>query len=102
MFPCPHCGEPVPDGARSCPHCGSDDETGWNPDAEYLSVDLPDDQAPQRRTGVSNAFAVFVLVVGLMGIIALAETRALGSPLALIAAAGVVAGILAYIRRRPR
>ena len=38
---CSHCGEPVENDARSCPHCGSDHETGWNPDAEYLSLDLP-------------------------------------------------------------
>ena len=41
---CPHCGEPITDDAPSCPHCGSDNETGWNPEAEYLSVDLPDDE----------------------------------------------------------
>jgi hypothetical protein len=40
---CPHCGEPIEEDAPSCPHCGSDNETGWNPEAEYLSLDLPDD-----------------------------------------------------------
>lgn len=45
MFHCPHCGEPLDDDARSCPHCGSDEETGWNPDVDYYSVELPEDGA---------------------------------------------------------
>lgn len=42
-FPCPHCGEELPEAARSCPHCGSDAETGWLDDEEidYQSLDLP-------------------------------------------------------------
>ena len=43
MDECPHCGEPLRENAESCPYCGSDIETGWNPDAEYLGLDLPDD-----------------------------------------------------------
>jgi len=42
MEACPHCGEPVPPAAAACPHCGSDAETGWNPDAEYLGLELPE------------------------------------------------------------
>ena len=41
MDECPHCGEPIGENAESCPHCGSDFETGWNPDADYLGLDLP-------------------------------------------------------------
>jgi len=41
MSTCPHCGEYIEDAAESCPHCGSDYETGWNPDADYHSLDLP-------------------------------------------------------------
>ena len=41
MSTCPHCGELIEDDAESCPHCGSDYETGWNPEADYLSLDLP-------------------------------------------------------------
>ena len=43
MDECPHCGEPLRENAESCPYCGSDFETGWNPDAEYLGLELPDD-----------------------------------------------------------
>ena len=32
-FDCPHCGSPVPAGARRCRHCGASDECGWNEDA---------------------------------------------------------------------
>lgn len=47
MEECPHCGEPIDENAESCPHCGSDFETGWNPDAESESIELPeqDDEA---------------------------------------------------------
>jgi predicted phage tail protein len=44
MDECPHCGEPLEENAVSCPHCGSDFETGWNPDSDYLSLELPDDE----------------------------------------------------------
>ena len=54
MFICPICGEPVDDDARACPHCGSDDETGWNPDADYLSVELPEEE---RENGSEEAAA---------------------------------------------
>ena len=40
-FPCPHCGDDVPAGAKVCPHCGADDETGWAEDSEYTALDLP-------------------------------------------------------------
>ena len=43
---CPHCGESVDERAESCPNCGSDFETGWLPDAEYYSLELPDDDDP--------------------------------------------------------
>ncbi len=41
MFDCPNCGEPVEDDATFCPHCGSDAETGWKPDVDYYSLELP-------------------------------------------------------------
>lgn len=44
-FPCPVCGEEVPDGARACPHCGADEQTGWNEEATHLDgLDLPDEE----------------------------------------------------------
>jgi hypothetical protein len=49
---CPHCGEPLEEDATACPHCGSDYETGWNPEAEYYSVELPEldeeDESPEE------------------------------------------------------
>lgn len=42
MDECPHCGEALEKKARFCRHCGSDDETGWSPDVEYHSVELPE------------------------------------------------------------
>ena len=43
-FPCPVCGEEVPEGALSCRACGADDETGWKQDAESEAqgLDLPE------------------------------------------------------------
>ena len=31
-FPCPACGEPVPEGALACKACGADEKTGWAED----------------------------------------------------------------------
>lgn len=45
MFDCPNCGEPVSDNASFCSHCGSDAETGWKPDVDYYSIEIPDDPA---------------------------------------------------------
>ena len=43
-FPCPVCGEDVPDGALACPHCGACDKTGWNKEATaHDGLDLPDE-----------------------------------------------------------
>lgn len=39
VFPCPHCGAPVAEGARACRECGSDAATGWSEDAELAGVD---------------------------------------------------------------
>jgi hypothetical protein len=103
MFECPHCGEPLPDNARACPYCGSDDETGWNPDREYLSVELPerDDEAaaPPRPGGVSNAFAYFLILVGLLGLLAFSGPRALLRPFTLLGVVIVVTVILVWMRR---
>lgn len=44
MDECPHCGEPIDEGAESCLHCGSDFETGWKPETDYYAVDLPEDE----------------------------------------------------------
>ena len=42
-FPCPVCGEDVPDKAKACPHCGACDKSGWNEEMSvYDGIDLPD------------------------------------------------------------
>jgi len=50
---CPNCGEELHEDAKICPHCGSDEETGWKIDADYYSLELPDDdygeERPERR-----------------------------------------------------
>ncbi|MGH9363129.1 MAG: zinc ribbon domain-containing protein [Thermoanaerobaculia bacterium] len=52
---CPHCGEPIDEEATFCRHCGSDAETGWNPDAEYLSLELPEDDEENEAEGGEEA-----------------------------------------------
>jgi len=52
---CPHCGATLPPRAVACRECGSDFETGWSPDVEYESVELPggylsEAPSPPRRT----------------------------------------------------
>ena len=88
MFICPNCGEVVPDGASVCPHCGSDEETGWNPDAEYNSIELPEEEDNEdhggERPGPSSAFTVFLIILGLLGLIAYGGVRSLAHPIALL------------------
>ena len=65
MFICPNCGEEIyNDSARVCPHCGSDHETGWNPDADYLSVELPEDEDIHVfcRSGQRSWYATRILL----------------------------------------
>lgn len=107
MFPCPHCGEPVPGDAKACPHCGSDPETGWNPDAEYLSVDLPDEpdagEPEEPPSKPSNAFSVLLLVVAALGLIALwGLRRVVANPLSVLGAVLIVAVIIVFMRRPSR
>ena len=42
-FPCPVCGEEVPNGAKSCPECGACDKSGWSGEAESSGLGLPDE-----------------------------------------------------------
>ena len=101
MFPCPHCGEPCPDRTHACPHCGSDDETGWHPDADDRSIELPEnDRAPGAARGPSNAFAIFLTVTALLGVAALWGAGALASPGAGLGALAVVTVVAAAMRRR--
>lgn len=72
MHDCPHCGEPVENDSESCPHCGSDFETGWNPEADYYSLELPeDDEAPAPEDSTPHAREISVEnIVGLVLVLA--------------------------------
>ncbi|OAI42119.1 hypothetical protein AYO41_01175 [Verrucomicrobia bacterium SCGC AG-212-E04] len=50
---CPVCGEFVPAGAKACRECGSCERTGWNEEADYDGLDLPDEafEDEPRRPG---------------------------------------------------
>jgi hypothetical protein len=39
--PCPVCGEDVPPNAQACPECGSCHNSGWNENAAYDALNLP-------------------------------------------------------------
>lgn len=63
-FTCPVCGEVVQGEALACPHCGADDETGWNEDAAYDEVDLPDEAFGDEpaRTRQQNKWFGYVTI----------------------------------------
>lgn len=53
MFFCPNCYEEIDNHeAQVCPHCGSDAETGWKSDADYHSIELPEDEPFDLETPV--------------------------------------------------
>jgi hypothetical protein len=70
---CPVCGEFVPARALACRGCGSCEKTGWNDDADYDGLDLPDEafeNGAQKPRSPSNAMqriwwlaAVVLLIV---------------------------------------
>jgi len=84
---CPHCGEPVEEGATFCRHCGSDAETGWNPDAEYESIELPEDEPEEAPEATREEIK--------------ARLRELLGP-AMVASAWVFFVIYGYSRLQPR
>ncbi len=67
MDRCPHCGRALRPDAESCPHCGSDFETGWNPDADHYSFELPseEDLAPPREQSPSGRGISWDTVIGI-------------------------------------
>lgn len=79
MDACPHCGETLARNARFCRHCGSDEETGWSPDVEYHSVELPEPASDSGAPGVSppleptlrrrRVISVIALVLGASALI---------------------------------
>lgn len=113
MFYCPNCGEPVHnDNASVCPHCGSDEETGWHPDADYRSVDIPepDDPAfsdsgqPEAGGPISTPFAIFLVCLILLGCIALLGRGGMAnlfSFMGVLAIAAILINRLKHRRRRP-
>ena len=102
MFVCPNCGELLPDDAKSCPYCGSDEETGWKPDAEFESLELPEEEppGPTTHTGLSTAFSVFLLVVAVLGIVAIFGLRALASPWSLLGGLMIAVVILSRLKHK--
>ena len=107
VFPCPHCGEPVPEDARSCPHCGSDAETGWDPDAEYDSIELPEEdgdaEAPgAERPGISGAFMALLMLVAALAIVVAGGLLGLAASLFTLLGVLVVIAFIAQRMRRPR
>jgi zinc ribbon protein len=48
---CPYCGELIDAEATFCKHCGNDAETGWNPDSDYESVELPEEDEVEAPAG---------------------------------------------------
>ncbi len=105
MDPCPHCGEPVAPHAEACPHCGSDFETGWNPDAEYYSVELPEfddddvlevgesrkEPAPVNIEPIVGSVLVAVSALGFVFI-----TRAVENPTGMLAVVLLCASYFVY------
>lgn len=69
---CPHCGAPLSPRAVACRECGSDRETGWNPDADYLSVDLPEEPLESGRGPAWRTVAVLCVIAMLGGAVVLA------------------------------
>lgn len=76
MYPCPHCGEPLADNAVCCRECGSDLETGWNPDVDYYSVEIPDHLLPDESreepgsisSAIYKALGVCCLILAFLGL----------------------------------
>ena len=59
---CPNCGDYVDASAEACPSCGSCPRTGWNDDADYDALDLPEDEQPahgmaEPRLGLAGKVA---------------------------------------------
>ena len=80
-FPCPHCGEYVPAGARVCRECGASDECGWDvnddpyrvpPDEDefdyddFVAREFPDHSAADSPTRLKRARMAWI-VVALVG-----------------------------------
>lgn len=83
---CPICGTDVPLQAKACPHCGASDDSGWNDDAGYERLNLPDDEFDyddflkdefggggrrQRKRTWVLAIAIFLLTLLIAGIFGL-------------------------------
>ncbi len=108
---CPFCGEPIDVDADFCPHCGSDAETGWNPDADYESLELPEDDEPaaeppqpgpeEVRAQLSRMFGP-ALVAGTWVLFVAYGSSQLPPGVILIPAAYLAVCIVAISRLAPR
>ena len=69
---CPVCGESVPARALACRGCGSCENTGWNEDADYDGLDLPEEafedapRRPETRRRIMQRVWWFVALVLLL------------------------------------
>lgn len=80
LLPCPHCGELVEEDAVACPHCGSDSETGWNPDVDYYSVELPEEgrERGAARRELRRGGRLIILTAVITGLLFLFSLRGAG------------------------
>lgn len=107
MHYCPHCSEPLPEGAKACRACGSDEETGWSTQAvEGLPEDpveipdyLPSDDELLGTRGMSRKMKVgliLFLILPFTGISALSLLERPGIALVVLFAGTVLISELLY------
>jgi len=68
---CPHCGAALRPGAVACRECGSDFETGWSPDVDTASVELPEETPSEARSPATRTIAILCVIALLAGVIPL-------------------------------
>jgi hypothetical protein len=107
MDECPFCGEPIEPEAEFCRHCGSDAETGWNPDADYESLELPEDDEeepapPPARTQVPLILGPAAVVAAWLAFVLVASSRFDPPGLVFLPAIYLAACILIQSRLAPK
>jgi len=68
---CPHCGAQFKASRLACPECGSDAETGWqsSEQIDYMSIDLPEEEAPPRRGPTSPAMLYLAAILAILAMV---------------------------------